>query len=305
MITRVTLALATRGLTKTYGTRTAVDHLSIEVPSGSVTGFVGPNGSGKTTTIRMLLGLVGPSEGSAEVLGGPISRPRAYLHRVGAMIEAPAFQPAISGRRNLTSLAVLGGLPRSRVQVVLERVGLGERGDDAVKKYSLGMKQRLGIAAALLPDPELMVLDEPTNGLDPSGIREVRALLRSFTDEGRTVFVSSHLLSELQEVCDHVVIITQGALRYQGDVAGLRSGGAAQVRAVPEHPADLGRLAEVARGLDPTSVTSPDGVIATTDAARLNRAAHDAGITLVELTPQRQSLEDAFFRLVSEQDGQL
>src|SRR5438270_5527732 len=215
------VALRTEGLTKRYGGRAAVDRLSIDVPAGSVCGFVGPNGAGKTTSIRMLLGLVRPTSGTAEVLGQSIGGPAAYLARVGAMIETPAFYPTLSGRRNLQVLARLTGIDDHRVEAVLEQVGLLDRAGELYRAYSLGMKQRLGLAGALLGAPQLLILDEPTNGLDPPGIREVRGLLRRLADTGTTVFVSSHLLDELQHVCDHLVVINGGRLVFQGSVEAL------------------------------------------------------------------------------------
>jgi ABC-2 type transport system ATP-binding protein len=191
-------AISVQDLSKKYDNRLAVSHINFEVPVGTVCGFVGPNGSGKTTTMRMLLGLITPTTGQGHILGEPIDHPEKYLSRVGAMIEGPAFYPALSGYENLMVLAKLGGFPIERVQILLEKVGLGTRGKSKYKTYSLGMKQRLGIAAALLPEPKLLMLDEPTNGLDPEGIQEIRALLRDLANEGTTVFVSSHLLSELE-----------------------------------------------------------------------------------------------------------
>ncbi|HVL32169.1 MAG TPA: ATP-binding cassette domain-containing protein, partial [Actinomycetota bacterium] len=180
----------------------AVDGLSFEVAGGGVFGFLGPNGSGKTTTIRCLLGLVAPSEGRTRLLGAEPANLASVIRRVGALVESPAFFPNFSGRRNLELNARLYGIGRARVEEVLGRVGLGARGEDLFKNYSLGMKQRLGIGAALLKDPEVLILDEPANGLDPAGIKEVRELLRTLGDEGRTVFLSSHLLAEVQQICD-------------------------------------------------------------------------------------------------------
>lgn len=195
-----TPAIETHGLSKHFGRRKAVDALTIGVPGGVIAGFVGPNGAGKTTTIRMLLGLMRPTKGLASVLGKEISHPRVYLSRVGALTEAPAFYPSLSGRKNLEVLAHLGGHPLSRIGQVLDVVGLSDRANDPVRKYSLGMKQRLGVAMALLPDPELLILDEPANGLDPLGIIQMRDLLRSLREQGKTIFVSSHLLGELEQV---------------------------------------------------------------------------------------------------------
>ena len=208
-------ALATDGLSKHYGRRLAVDSLNIDVPTGVVAGFIGPNGAGKTTTMAMLLGLVRPSAGTATVLGASVDDPAAYLGRVGALIEAPSFWPGLTGVQNLRALAVLGGHDESRIPEVLALVGLDARGADRFGEYSFGMKQRLGIAAALLGDPALLVLDEPTNGLDPAGINEMRDFIRSIGDGKRTVLVSSHILSELEQVCDWLIVIDRGSLVYQ------------------------------------------------------------------------------------------
>jgi ABC-2 type transport system ATP-binding protein len=192
------LAIEVQDLSKKYGSALAVSHANFQVPAGTICGFVGPNGAGKTTTIRMLLGLISPTGGSGQILGEAITSPEKYLPLVGAMIEGPAFYPALSGAENLRVLATLGGFPLDRVDTLLKQVGLFERAESKFKTYSLGMKQRLGIAAALLPNPQLLILDEPTNGLDPEGIQEIRQLLRNLADNGTTVFVSSHLLSELE-----------------------------------------------------------------------------------------------------------
>src|SRR5207302_5665893 len=211
-----TLAIETHGLSKHFGQRKAVDGLTISIPSGTIAGFVGPNGAGKTTTIRLLLGLVRPSEGSATILGKPLTNPRSYLPRVGALVEAPAFYPSLSGRTNLEVLARLGGHPRSRVSQLLELVELSDRARDRVGSYSLGMKQRLGVAMALLPDPDLLILDEPANGLDPLGIIGMRDLLRHLREQGKTVFLSSHLLGELEQVADWLVMIHHGKALFSG-----------------------------------------------------------------------------------------
>jgi ABC-2 type transport system ATP-binding protein len=297
-----TPAITTAGLTRRFGKLTAVNQLDLEVPAGGVIGLVGPNGSGKSTLIRMLLGLIRPTSGTAEVLGASIADPTRYADRTGALIESPAFVPALSARKNLASLAVLRGISAARVDEVLDIVGLTDRADDQVKEYSLGMKQRLGIAAALLPDPELLVLDEPTNGLDPAGIAEIRTLLKRLGGEGRTVVVSSHLLSELEAAADYVVVIRFGQLLFSGPLATLMHRAKATVEVEPEHPADLNGLAEVYRrhgwsleeeggllrvGVDP--VHSPD----------LDRAAHDASIVLRRLAPQSQSLEHVFLEMTA------
>ncbi len=213
--------IRTRDLTKRFGSTLAVDGLTMEVPQGEVFGFLGPNGAGKTTTIAMLLGLVRPTAGSAELLGQDLRRGLGHaLRRTGATIESPAFYPYLSGCDNLRVVArVLGGEAEARIDPVLEHVGLGLRGRDKFKVYSMGMKQRLALAAALLNDPELLILDEPTNGLDPAGIQETRSLLRRMVDEqGKTVFLSSHLLHEVQQVCDRVMIIDHGRVIAQGRV---------------------------------------------------------------------------------------
>jgi ABC-2 type transport system ATP-binding protein len=293
-------ALQIEGLTKRYGDRCAVDHLDFAVPPGVVCGFVGPNGAGKTTTIRMLLGLIAPTEGSGEILGHPLSNPSAYLRRVGAMIEGPAFYASLSGRRNLEVLARLGGIDRHRVDRALEVVQLTDRGGDRYGTYSLGMKQRLGIAAALLPDPDLLILDEPTNGLDPPGIRDLRARLRSLADGGMTVFVSSHLLDELQQVCDHLVVIDHGRLLFSGGVDDFLGGREPQLTVTPEDPDRLDELAELCEAAGhPASVL--DGRILVTAplswAGELNRMAMCSGITVCALGEVPLRLEDVFFHM--------
>src|SRR2546429_5255926 len=219
-------ALATRALSKAYGRRLAVDTLDLEVSRGEVFGFLGPNGAGKTTTIRMLLGLVRPTSGSVEILGQPVSADARVLTRVGALIETPALYGYLSGRSNLRAFALpLGGVPGRRLDEILDLVGLRDRQRDRVRRYSLGMKQRLGVAVALLHDPELLVLDEPANGLDPAGIVEMRMLLRRLADAGRAIFVSSHALAEVQHVCDRVAIVNRGRLLAVSPVADLLGGG--------------------------------------------------------------------------------
>jgi ABC-2 type transport system ATP-binding protein len=300
------LAVETHGLTKRYGDRAAVEGLDLRLRRGAVTGFVGPNGAGKTTTIRMLLGLVRPTTGTGTVLGEPLTHPERYLGRVGALIEAPAFYPALSGRDNLRALALLGGLESARIAEMLGLVGLSGRAADPVRSYSHGMKQRLGVAAALLPDPALLMLDEPTNGLDPAGIREMRGLLRRLADGGTTVFVSSHLLSEVEAICDDLVLIAAGRLRFQGSIGELLARQRPVLRATPEWPEDLPALVAliVSAGLEPHV---EDGAVRVRAPARwagvINRRAMKAGITLVGLTTEQPSLEDAFFA-ATEDGGQ-
>ena len=294
------LALDVADLSKKYGDRMALSHANFEVPMGSICGFVGPNGSGKTTTIRMLLGLITPSTGGGHVLGESITQPEKYLPKVGAMIEGPAFYPALTGKQNLAVLAKLGGFSTDQIQKLLELVDLGDRGDSKFKTYSLGMKQRLGIAAALLPNPKLLVLDEPTNGLDPAGIHEVRTLLRKLADNGTTVFVSSHLLSEIEMISDYLVMLRQGKVIFSGKTSDLLAAQKPLILAKPENQNDLVKLNQIAQGLGLDSKIKEDLVEASAEAnfaAKLNKAAFDAGITLTSLTSIRPTLEETFFEM--------
>ncbi|HSK54123.1 MAG TPA: ABC transporter ATP-binding protein [Jiangellales bacterium] len=302
--------ISTSELTRRFGERTAVDALTVEVSAGGVVGLVGPNGSGKSTLIRMLLGLVAPSSGTATVLGQSTRDPAAYLSRVGALVESPSFVPALSARANLLSLARLRGLPASRVDEVLDVVGLGGRDREPVRRFSLGMKQRLGIAAALLPDPELLVLDEPTNGLDPAGIVEIRTLLRQLGESGRTVLVSSHLLAEIQAACDALVVIRFGQLVYAGPTADLLARGAEHVDVVPEQDADRAALLAALRQAGWEDVEERQTSLRLTGAgesaaAEINRAAFAAGITLRAISSGRDTLEDVFLDLTGADDGEL
>lgn len=293
-------AIAAHGLTKRYGARAAVNAVTFEVPRGVVAGFVGPNGSGKTTTIRMLLGLIGPSAGTATVLGHSIADGRDYLPRVGALIEGPAFYPTLSGRRNLAVLATLGGYPRERIAEVLATVGLTDRAGDLVKTYSMGMKQRLGIAAALLPRPELLILDEPANGLDPAGILEMRRLLRMLCAQGVTVFVSSHLLAEVEQISDWVVVLLDGRLIASGSVSDVLSGGTTTVAVACEEPEGLAVVEGVARRLQLAS-TVVDGRLhieaGPEMAGLINRLSMEGGVTLTEIAVHRPTLEATFLEI--------
>ncbi|NBY83082.1 MAG: ABC transporter ATP-binding protein [Actinobacteria bacterium] len=297
------LAIDVADLSKKYGDRMALSHANFEVPMGSICGFVGPNGSGKTTTIRMLLGLITPSTGSGHVLGESITQPEKYLPRVGAMIEGPAFYPALTGKQNLAVLAKLGGLATDSIQKLLELVDLGDRGDSKFKTYSLGMKQRLGIAAALLPNPKLLVLDEPTNGLDPAGIHEIRTLLRKLADSGTTVFVSSHLLSEIEMISDYLVMLRQGKVIFSGKTIDLLAAQKPIIIAKPENSKDLKKLLEIANNLGKKAEIKDEivEVIGDSDlSAKLNKSAFEAGITLTSLTPIRPTLEDTFFEMTGD-----
>ena len=295
------------GLTKHYGDRAAVDSLTIDVPVGAVAGFVGPNGSGKTTTMAMLLGLVTPSEGMGTVLGEALEQPESYLGDVGALIEGPAFYPGLTGAQNLAVLATVAGHDPAAIPDLLELVELGERADDRFRDYSFGMKQRLGIAAALIGDPKLLILDEPLNGLDPAGVHEMRGLIGRLADGERTMLISSHLLSELEQVCDWLIVIDGGRVIFQGPAAELLNRTGATLVVAPEHPGDLERL----RGLLATAghdvevgETQLHVEIGDADprslAATINRAAGDGGIVLAELHVARTSLEDRYLTMVKE-----
>jgi ABC-2 type transport system ATP-binding protein len=298
-------AVSATGLSKRYRAAVAVDDASFQIPTGVVCGVIGPNGAGKTTLMRMLLGLVRPSSGYAQVLGVPLSRPAAYLGRVGALIEAPAFYTRLSGRDNLALLTRLGGIDQRRIAEVLEIVGLTERGREPVQAYSLGMKQRLGIAAALLPQPVLLILDEPMNGLDPAGIVETRGLLRSLADSGATVIISSHLLGEIEQVCDHLLLLLNGQVRFVGPTRSFARQVHTRLRLRPEHQHDLMRLERLAADAG-YLVTQEAGVVLADarnpDAAALNRAAHAAGIALVELSQVQPGLEAIFFQLTQQRE---
>jgi ABC-type multidrug transport system ATPase subunit len=288
----------TDGLTKRYSASiTAVDHLDLRVGKGEIYGFLGPNGAGKTTTLRMLLGLIRPTSGRATVVGHRPGEP-AGLAEIGALIETPAFYPYLSGRDNLKVLARMSGTSFERIDTVLGQVGLSSRADDKFKKYSLGMKQRLGVGAALLKDPAFLILDEPTNGLDPQGMAEMRALIHELGREGRTVLLSSHLLGEIEQICDRVGVIRAGRLIAEGTVAELQQRGQGiVVRAEPQAQAQelMARLPFV------SDVRATDGAVrvrvAPERAAEINKVLVVAGLSVSELRPAGRSLEEAFFEL--------
>ena len=286
----------TSGLGKRYGSITAVQDLNLSVRRGEVYGFLGPNGAGKTTTLRMLLGLIQPSSGRATVLGEAPGSPRS-LQEVGALVESPAFYPYLSGRDNLRVMARYCGAPRPRVAEVLEQVELTGRAKDKFKKYSLGMKQRLGVAAALLKDPELLILDEPTNGLDPKGMADMRALIRRLGRGERTVLLSSHLLGEVEQVCNRVGVIHKGKLVIEGTVDELRGGGGILVRVEPLEEAR--RISLRLAGVEGAKVE--DGMLVLDAdperAAEINAKLVSAGLRVSELRPTARSLEDAFLEL--------
>jgi ABC-2 type transport system ATP-binding protein len=286
----------TNGLTKRYGDRLAVDGVSLTVRRGEVYGFLGPNGAGKTTTLRMLLGLVRPTGGEATVLGQPPGAPGA-LARIGALVEGPGFYPYLSGRDNLRVLARYAGLDDVAVEAALELVDLTGRESDRFRSYSLGMKQRLGVAAALLGRPELLILDEPTNGLDPAGMADMRNLIRALADQGQTVLLSSHLLGEVQQICDRVGVIAAGRLLAESTVADIRGETGLVVRGEPLPTA----RAVVERVVGAEQVSVVDGALwLAADAGRaseLTRELVSAGVTVHEVRPRERTLEDAFFAL--------
>jgi ABC-2 type transport system ATP-binding protein len=297
------LAIRTEHLTKRYGTRAAVDGVSLEVPTGVIAGFVGPNGAGKTTTIRMLLALAQPTEGHIEMLGIPSSHPEDYLPRVGALIEGSAFYPGLSARRNLEVLAALGGIDRRRIDPLLAQVGLRGRERDAVKTYSQGMRQRLGIAAALLPSPTLLILDEPTNGLDPAGIQEIRLLLRALREQGITILMSSHLLAEVEQIADWIILLNQGKVAYQGRMDALLKGQQTALIVAAATPDELRIIAAVAREHQYESELSEGQlrVLAPASfAGTLNQLALEASAVITELHVERSSLEETFFSLTEQ-----
>jgi ABC-2 type transport system ATP-binding protein len=303
-------AIHVQGLTKRYGNLTAVRDLNMEVPRGVIAGFIGPNGAGKTTTLRMLLGLVRPTSGTGTVLGRPVDDPASYLGRVGGLIEGPAFHPALSGRRNLQVLATLGGQDLAEIPALLRDVGLESRGDDPYRTYSHGMKQRLGIASALLGGPELLLLDEPTDGLDPAGIHEMREFIGRLSDTDRTVFVSSHLLAEVEQVCDWLVMIDEGRLVYQGPTADLLASAVTSLDIAPRDPGDLDTLRTLlASGGHAVNGDEHRLSVTVNDAdpielaADINRSAMDNGIVLAELGHVRAGLEDRYLSMVRGNDG--
>ena len=305
-------AIHTTGLTKRFGMRTAIDRVDLHVPRGSAFGFLGPNGAGKTTMIRMLLGLTRPSAGSMSLLGHPVPSERAQaLQRVGAIVEEPRFHPHLSGRENLRIVAaVRGPQVQARIVPALERVGLAERADDKVKKYSLGMRQRLGVARCLLADPLLLILDEPTNGLDPGGIQEFREMIRAMVEqEGRTVFLSSHLLDEVEKICDHAAIVDRGKIVVQGAISELAEGGAQHELIVgvndPERALVVLEGCEQAREAHRSDeglrvvLADGSGLSAGERAAVVNAALVGSGLAVSRLEPVRQSLEQRFLEVTS------
>ncbi len=296
--------IRTDGLTKRYGEILAVDGLSMEVPRGRIFGLLGPNGSGKTTTMGMLLGLVKPTSGSFTLFGSNSPHVES-LRRLGAIVETPAFYPYLSGRDNLAYFQGIGGRSdAAELDDLLEKVGLADRADSRFRTYSLGMKQRLGLAYALLGDPELLFLDEPTNGMDPAGMAEVRDLIRSLGTGGRTVLLSSHLLHEVEQVCDSVAILSKGRLIAQGNVDDLvRPGGDERVRL---RTTDNARAVEVLEGLDWVASVEVDGdslLVATASdrSPEISTALGQAEIYVTEMAAEETSLEQYFLDITEEE----
>ena len=291
-------AISVRGVTKRFGSVTAVHDLSLEVHPGVVTGFLGPNGAGKSTTLRIVLGLVAPTEGTATVLGMPYRSLRDPTKTVGAVLETQSFNPLRSGRNHLRVLASASGIPLRRVDEILELVGLEAAARRNAGTYSLGMRQRLALGAALLGDPRILILDEPANGLDPQGIRWLRDLLRGFAADGNAVLVSSHVLTEMAQLADEAIVISRGRLVRQARLSQLTSDSRELVVVTP----DAGRLAAALqeRGLE--VATRDDGELHVTgaDAARVGMIAFEARVPVLGLAEKESSLEDAFLELTEE-----
>ena len=291
-------AISVRGLTKRFGSVRAVDDLSLEVHPGVVTGFLGPNGAGKSTTLRIVLGLVAPTEGSAAVLGMPYRSLPEPTRTVGAVLETQSFNPLRSGRNHLRVLASASGIPDRRVDEVLELVGLEVAARRNAGTYSLGMRQRLGLGAALLGEPRILILDEPANGLDPQGIRWLRDFLRGFAAEGNAVLVSSHVLTEMAQLADEAIVINRGRLVRQAPLSQLTSDSREVVVVTPES----GRLAAVLRERGLEVVTTRDGElhVSGADAARVGKIAFETRVPVLGLAEKESSLEDAFLELTEE-----
>ncbi len=310
------LAIETHGLTKRFGARTAVDNVDLRVPLGHAFGFLGPNGAGKTTLIRTLLGLTEASAGTMRLLGHEVPAERAAaLQRVGAIVEEPRFHMHLTGRENLRIVAAVRGIEAdARIEPALARVGLADRAADKVKSYSMGMRQRLGVARCLLADPRLLILDEPTNGLDPGGIQEFREMIRAMVEqEGRTVFISSHLLDEVERTCDAAAIVDRGKVVTQGPIAELAGGGATRhelIIGLGEGRLEqaLGLLGGMPAVSEARSSDEGLRVILAGEprtAAEVNAALVGAGIPVVRLEPVRQSLEQRFLEITARLDAEL
>ena len=297
-------AVETHGLSKRYATGVlAVNNLDLQVRTGEVYGFLGPNGAGKTTTLRMLSGLLRPTSGTATVAGGAPGSP-ASLAQLGAMVETPAFYPYLSGRDNLRVMARYSSVQKSRIEPVLQQVDMTDRARHKFKTYSTGMKQRLGVASALLKDPQLLILDEPTSGLDPQGTVEMRELIKDLRQGGRTVLLSSHLLNEVELTCDRVGVIARGSLVAEGTVDELRARSGGQALLVRASPIDQARRM-LESLLKPDQVQLRDGLftlaVGPSQAAAINRRLVADGVDVTELRVAEQSLEDVFLQLTEKQ----
>ncbi len=298
--------IETSDLSKNYKKIKAVDGLTMQVPRGVVVGFLGPNGAGKTTTMRILMGLVRPTKGSATMLGVSVDKHTAEIRkRIGTLIESPFFYPTHTGKTNLRIQAKLAGTDEDRVDLALGAVELSGRAKSKYSSYSLGMKQRLGIANALLTDPELMLLDEPTNGLDPAGIVEIRNLIRKLSSEGRTIFVSSHLLAEVQQMCDYVIILNKGRQVASGSVDELVSQGGRLVATVPDAEAAV----EILKHAHFSADVADDNKVTVKDAdgrgADVNKALSESGIYASEIREQDLSLEQVFLQLTDDSSANI
>ena len=300
------LLIATRGLTRRFGDETAVDRLDLGVPAGSVFGFLGPNGAGKTTTIRMLLGLIRPSAGEVRLFGHLLDGNRLeVLRRVGALVETPSLYPHLTGRENLEVTRRLLDLPKSAIGRALDLVRMRHAAGKLVRHYSLGMRQRLGLALSLLPEPSLLILDEPTNGLDPAGIHEIRGLIAALPREhGMTVFLSSHLLSEVEQTASHLAIIHRGRLLFQGTLAELQARRQSRLVLGVDRPEEArGLLAGAGWRLSPAQgellhVEASDAA----EAARVNRLLVEAGLGVTHVSLEQPSLEETFLSLTAEDE---
>ena len=296
----------TAGLTKRFGDQTAVADVDLRVPRGAAFGYLGPNGAGKTTLIRMLLGLTQATSGTMRVLGRPVPAERAAaLARVGAIVEEPRFHGHLTGRENLSIIAAAREPEaHNRIDGALARVGLSQRADERVKRYSLGMRQRLGVARSLLADPELLILDEPTNGLDPAGIHEFRDMIRGFVAEGRTVLLSSHLLDEVEKICDEVAIVDRGKVVVQGSIADLSSGGKETILIATSDEAQALAILSDHRAVESAAVEA-NGILVTIDADAgaatddISRRLVRAGLAIRRFEPTRASLEQRFLEITS------
>jgi ABC-2 type transport system ATP-binding protein len=307
-------AIETHGLTKRFGERAALDGIDLQVPRGCAFGFLGPNGAGKTTIIRTLLGLTAATEGSMRMLGHPVPAERTQaLARVGAIVEEPRFHMHLTGRENLRIVsAVRGPETQARIEPALARVGLSERADQKVKSYSMGMRQRLGVARCLLADPLLLMLDEPTNGLDPGGIQEFREMIRAMVEqEGRTVFISSHLLDEVEKTCDAAAIVDRGMIVTQGAIADLAAGGGSRHELIVAVQ-DVDQALAVLRASGLVADVRPDDEglrVALSGepqtAAEINAELVRAGVGVTRLEPVRHSLEQRFLQITSRLDADL